>query len=924
MLNCDEAEALSSSHAYQVCERSQLSGRTNYYWRSIIMRAFCGFRKTAGVVVKLKAPFCLMAALLLSVGADDLAHAQGQITGNPSKPSLELSDVLAMEKIDRVSVSPDGEWVATVIRRSVQNGDLFGRASYDVDPTRSDVWLISTKTGERRALTNGLHDAAGFWCATWSPDGRRLAMLSTAPAGREPRGGDNVRLYIWDHQSSSLTRLSDDAVMTQSRFGSAINKLDLRGGGNHQTASHACHSGVVNENAPFLWLDDTRLLAVTLEKGEISTAVDQYARRDRLAAGDADRLRAGEIPTVSSVASQYGMQSRSRTTASAVIRVFDVSKRSARTIGTVPAYPFRSGMTASVSPDGRRLAVLASVGAAQPKKGQQFPNRREPAWTVERRLGFAEIQSDAGFQWLLMPAAARLPLELFGWSPNSRTVAMRARSSAFTAETPLFVADAKGGSVRQLGAVSFASEQASADRPRSPVVRWVNDGTLFARSSDGKWSLLGTNGEERTVAGIDGMPAEAIVRAEDGSLIALVRNNLLRLDPRTGAMVRVAELESEGLFPLLAKSDTALAKQLMLLRRTDGQFQFAALDTATGSLGAAIPAVGNELIDVDVLRGRLLYSQADRSGTSLREIEFSSGQSRQLLHLNGYLNEIAWGETRLVEYKAADGTPLKAAVILPPGYKPGQRYPTLAWVYGGYEVRSLENDFLTDPLQPGLYNLQLYAAKGYVVVVPSMPLDRGKSDIIAQLPLGVMPAIDELIRTGITNPNRLGVFGQSFGGYSVYGLLGKTDRFKAGVAIAGVTELSSLYGEFDPTARGYLGIEHEKGDNWKETGQFGQHVPPWVDATGYTRNSPLTYVDRVVTPLLMIHGDADIRGNEAQAERFFYSLYAQGKTAELRRYAGESHGLAQSPANIRDAFEKTVSWFNQFLQNPADGVPSNN
>jgi dipeptidyl aminopeptidase/acylaminoacyl peptidase len=94
-------------------------------------------------------------------------------------------------------------------------------------------------------------------------------------------------------------------------------------------------------------------------------------------------------------------------------------------------------------------------------------------------------------------------------------------------------------------------------------------------------------------------------------------------------------------------------------------------------------------------------------------------------------------------------------------------------------------------------------------------------------------------------------------------------------------------------------------------------VAPWVDARGYTVNSPLTYAKGVSAPLLLIHGDADIRGNQSQAEQFFYSLYAQGKTAELRRYGGEGHGLSQSPANVRDAFERTIAWFDRYLAAPA-------
>ena len=117
---------------------------------------------------------------------------------------------------------------------------------------------------------------------------------------------------------------------------------------------------------------------------------------------------------------------------------------------------------------------------------------------------------------------------------------------------------------------------------------------------------------------------------------------------------------------------------------------------------------------------------------------------------------------------------------------------------------------------PGIYNLQLYAARGYVVLVPSMPLDGfGDRGVYAQIPNGLMPALDRLVALGIADPDRLGVFGQSFGGYSVYALVSQTDRFKAAVAMAGITDLASNYSEFDPTARGYPEIEHEKSDNWQ-------------------------------------------------------------------------------------------------------------
>jgi len=846
-------------------------------------------------------------ALALVGGIGTAAHAQTAPV--PAKRPLAIDDVLGLEQIDRATLSPDGEWVAAVILRPALAGEAYGRASYDLDPTRGDVWLISTRTGERRPLTQGHASAAGYWCATWSPDGRRLAMLSTAPEGAEPHGGDNVRLYVWEKDKDRLRRMSDAPIMTQSRFGSAINALDLRGGADGTTAAHACTEGVVGENAPFLWLDDRRLLAVTLPAGERSVAVDQYARRYRAVAADAARLATGAEPTVNVVGSGAA---RTRGEAAAIVATIDAASGAATPVATVPAYPFRSGLTLSVAPDGRRLAILATAAALPPGPEGPFPNARTYAWTVERRLGFADLAATPALRWATLPDAARLPLELYDWSPDSRAVAFRARAAATATQTPLFVAAARDAAITPVAAVSVGGEQADADRRRAPAVRWASARTLLARDAGGAWSLLRPGGGRPIAVAAEGMPAEAVVRTAGGRLAALVGGAVFGFDPATGARVPIATLASEGLMLAPERAGPAAAR-LILVRGADNAVRMATLDVATGRVGPSIAAVGGTVLDVDAARGRLLHTERGIDGTVLRLADLSGGTSHELLRLNAGLTAINWGGARLIEYRTAAGAPAKAAVLLPPDYRADRRYPTLMWVYPGYEVRGLQGDFLTDPLQPGLYNLRLYAARGYVVVVPSMPLDRARPDVLQQLPAGVLPALDALVAAGITDPDRVAVLGQSFGGYGALGLIGQTDRFRAAVAMAGVSSLSSLYTTFDPTARGYDGIEHEKSDNWAEIGQFGLTAPPWRDAAGYERNSPLSKVDRVTAPLLLIHGDADIRGDAAQAERFFYALYGQGRTAELRRYGGESHGLSQSPANIRDAFARTIAWLDRFL-----------
>ena len=87
--------------------------------------------------------------------------------------------------------------------------------------------------------------------------------------------------------------------------------------------------------------------------------------------------------------------------------------------------------------------------------------------------------------------------------------------------------------------------------------------------------------------------------------------------------------------------------------------------------------------------------------------------------------------------------------------------------------------------------------------------------------------------------------------------------------------------------------------------------PPWKDLGRYLRNSPINYVERVETPLMIIQGDLDYIGIE-QGEEFFTALYRQNKRARFVRYLGEDHSI-KSPANIRDMWQRICAWFDEYL-----------
>jgi len=152
--------------------------------------------------------------------------------------------------------------------------------------------------------------------------------------------------------------------------------------------------------------------------------------------------------------------------------------------------------------------------------------------------------------------------------------------------------------------------------------------------------------------------------------------------------------------------------------------------------------------------------------------------------------------------------------------------------------------------------------------------------------------------------------GQSFGGFSTYGLVTQTKRFKGAVALAGLCDFVSLYAQFDARLR-YDDFPHENlfMAALMESAQTAMGNPPWKDLGRYMRNSPILYVDRVETPVMIVQGDLDYVAIQ-QGEEFFNSLYRQGKRAEFVRYWGEGHVL-ESPANIRDMWKRIEAWLDE-------------
>lgn len=657
-----------------------------------------------------------------------------------AKRPITIDDVLAMERVDSAALSPDRQLLAVAILRGAGPGEAYGRTHYDVDPSRADLWLIDRRSGAVRRLTDGRAGAAGSFCPVWSPDGRHLALLSTAPEGREPRGGNAVRLYVWERASGALRRLSGHAIATATRTGSRISEVDLRMDG--EAAPRACRQG--EDNAPFLWLDGGRLLAVARPPGAASGLLDEYRRPLAHAAETLATRGAGAMPTVSKLESGPTPSRAAGDDARNVLHLIGLDGRDAR-VAEIPAYPFWGTLAIRVAADRQSARLSAPTGLAAPAAGQRVAD----LWAdrVERRHGLVALRPGAAIAW----------------------------------------GEAAG--------------------PPDPAP-----------------------------------------------------------DPLAPP-------------PLPDYAQTLIAEP-----------------------------------------GYALWAEARADGLMLTEAETESGRRRVLMTLNSGWAEIDWSARRAFTHQALGGETVRGTVLLPPGWRPGRRAPALVWLYPGYSIDPGQPDFFTDPTMPGIYNLHLYAARGYVVIVPAIPLPQGAllEDLPARIEAGVMSAVDALVADGTVDPDRLGLFGQSFGGYATASLIGRTSRFKAAAALAGIYDLRDFYLQIDPSARGYPGIEHQRSANIPmiESGAMALGAAPWEMPARFSQQSPIEAAGRIATPLLIAHGELDVRGAPAQAEALFTALWRQGKPVRLLRYWGESHGLALSPANVRDLEAELIAWFARWLGPP--------
>src|SRR5262245_923822 len=275
---------------------------------------------------------------------------------------------------------------------------------------------------------------------------------------------------------------------------------------------------------------------------------------------------------------------------------------------------------------------------------------------------------------------------------------------------------------------------------------------------------------------------------------------------------------------------------------------------------------------------------------------------RRLTRINPQLENYVFGSSRVIEWRSIDGQLLHGALLLPANYEEGKRCALIVNVYGGSFRSKRVNQFGLSGA--GVENMQLLGTRGYAILLPDAPLQKGSP--MQDLLKTVMPGVDKAIEMGIADSDRLGVMGHSYGGYSTLALIVQTTRFKAAMASAGIGNLISNYGDM-------IG--------WSEEGQGGVGGTLWQFRDRYIETSPLFFLDRVQTPLLIVHGALDAMA-AAQAQEVFAGLRRLGKEVVYAKYLGEEHHQGTwRYANVLDYWNRVITWFDGHLKTQTQAGP---
>ncbi len=374
----------------------------------------------------------------------------------------------------------------------------------------------------------------------------------------------------------------------------------------------------------------------------------------------------------------------------------------------------------------------------------------------------------------------------------------------------------------------------------------------------------------------------------------------------------VIDVADRRVRPLTRDFDPSI--ESMQWGRADGCIYFTALDGDAKPLYRVDPATGkieglgakeSFVMKYSIASGSpvgVYYGQSPDNSYRLYSLNTRNLKSTLIDDVSAVRTEgINLGKTHRWTYATSRGDTIQASYNLPPDFDPSKSYPMIVYYYGGCSPTSRYLD--------STYNPHLFAANGYVALVinPSGAAGFGQNFAarhVATAGEGVAQDIIEGVKQftaehPYVNASKIGCCGASYGGFMTQYLQTQTDIFAAAISHAGISDHTSYWGE------GYWGYSYSEVSM--------AHKYPWSDSELYVSRSPLYNADKINTPLLFLHGDADTNVPVGESIQMFTALKLLGKETAMVAVKGENHHILEF--GKREEWMNTIfAWFAKHLQ----------
>ncbi|MBK3515749.1 S9 family peptidase [Carboxylicivirga marina] len=291
--------------------------------------------------------------------------------------------------------------------------------------------------------------------------------------------------------------------------------------------------------------------------------------------------------------------------------------------------------------------------------------------------------------------------------------------------------------------------------------------------------------------------------------------------------------------------------------------------------------------------------------------------SKVISNTNPQQKDYIWGDIQLVDWVASDGLKHQGLLITPENMDPNKKYPMISYFY----ERNSDNlhGYRSPAPSRSTVNWNFYASNGYVIFVPDIFYRDGDPGLCAYEAIvsGCLAMVD---RFSFIDRENMGIQGQSWGGYQVAYLVTRTNMFKAGMAGAPVSNMTSAYGGIRWGSGMSRQFQYEKTQS-----RIGGTL--WEKTNKYIENSPVFFAPQVETPLLMMHNDNDGAVPWYQGIEYFMALRRLEKPVWMLVYNDEEHNLTRR-ANSKDLSIRMMQFFNHYLKGESipvwmhDGVPA--